>query len=113
MRRRWRIEERSTHHLIATIVVGVVLEIVLAAFAIRRDVLFKLFSAATLMPAIIYLVTVVLYVVERRKLPAGKGVNLGAWEWPVIIVSLVWLAFELSILRDASFKGPWIYLGVM
>ena len=113
MSRCWRIEERSTYPLIATAVVGVVLEIVFAAFATRTDVLFKLFSAATLIPATIYLVTVILYVVERRKLPAERGFNLDAWEWPVIIVSLVWLAFELSIFRDASFKDPWIYLGVM
>lgn len=113
----WKAVRRVSHSyrtpLIATVVVGVVLEIVLAAFATRTDVLFKLFSAATLMPAIIYLVTVLLYVVERRKLPAEKGFNLGAWEWPVIIVSLVWLVFELSIFRDSSFKDPWIYLGVM
>jgi amino acid transporter len=99
--------------LIATVVVGVVLEVVLAAFAQSTSVLFKLFSAATLMPAIIYFITAILYVVARRKLPAERGFNLGAWEWPVIIIALVWLVFELSIFRDASFKDPWIYVGVM
>lgn len=99
--------------LIATVVVGIVIEVVLAAFATRTDVLFKLFSAATLMPAIIYFVTVLLYIGARHKLPAERGFNLGAWEWPVIIIALVWLVFELSIFRDASFKDPWIYVGVM
>jgi amino acid transporter len=100
--------------LIATLVVGVILEVVLAAFsATGTDILFKLFSAATLMPAIIYFVTVLLYVWKRKKLPAEKGFNLGKWEWPVIIIALVWLVFELLIFRDASFKDPWIYLGVM
>jgi amino acid transporter len=99
--------------LIATVVVGVILEVVLAAFATRTGVLFKLFSAATLMPAIIYFITVILYVAARRKLPATRGFVLGAWEWPVIIIALVWLVFELSIFRDASFKDPWIYVGIM
>ena len=78
----------------------------LAAFATSTDVLFKLFSAATLMPAIIYFVTVLLYVWKRRSLPAEKGFNLGSWEWPVIIISLVWLVFELLIFRDASSTHP-------
>ena len=65
------------------------------------------------MPAIIYFVTVLLYVWQRKNLPAEKGFNLGKWEWPVIIIALVWLVFELLIFRDASFKDPWIYLGVM
>jgi len=113
----WQILRRVSHSfktpLIATVIVGILLEVVLAAFANTTSVLFKLFSAATLMPAIIYLITVILYVIARRKLPAEKGFNLGAWEWPVIIVSLVWLVFELSIFRDSSFKDPWIYVAVM
>jgi amino acid transporter len=114
----WQILRRVSHSyrtpLIATLVVGVILEIVLAAFSQSTDVLFKLFSAATLMPAIIYFITVILYLFARRKLTTtGKGFSLGAWEWPVIIVSLVWLVFELSIFRDASFKDPWIYVAVM
>ena len=68
------------------------------------------------MPAIIYFITVILYLFARRKLPGElgqRGFNLGVWEWPVIIVSLVWLVFELSIFRDASFKDPWIYVAIM
>jgi amino acid transporter len=100
--------------LIATLFVGVILEIVLAAFsATGTGILFKLFSAATLMPAIIYLVTVLLYAWKHKNLPAEKGFNLGKWEWPVIIIALVWLVFELLIFRDASFKDPWIYVGIM
>jgi amino acid transporter len=116
----WQIMRRVSHSyrtpLIATLVVGVILEVVLAAFAHSTDTLFKLFSAATLMPAIIYFITVVLYLFARRKLPGElgqRGFNLGVWEWPVIIVSLVWLVFELSIFRDASFKDPWIYVAIM
>jgi len=96
--------------LISTVVVGVLLEIVLAAFADRSHALSNLFSAATLMPAIIYFVTVLLYVATRRKLPGEHGFSLGKWENPVIAISIVWLAFELSIFRDSSFSTPWIYV---
>ena len=99
--------------LLATLSMGVLIEVVLAVFARRTDSLFNLFSSATLMPAIIYFVTVVLYVATRNKLPAKRGFSLGAWEWPVVVVALVWLVFELLIFRDASFKLPWEYIGVM
>jgi len=79
----------------------------------QSNTLGYLFSAATLLPAIIYLATVILYIYARRKLPETRGFKLGAFEWPVIILSLVWLLFELSIFRDSSFGPPWIYSLVM
>ena len=88
-------------------------EAILAVFAERTGVLFKLFSAATLLPALLYLATVVLFAVRRRRLPASRGFDLRRWETPVLILALVYLVFEMSIFRDASFKDPWIYVGVM
>ncbi len=99
--------------LVATIVVGILIEVVLALFAQETNTLFALFSAATLLPAIIYAATVILYVVERHKLPREHGFHLGAWEPLVIAVAIVWLAFELSIFRDGSFTTPWEYSLVM
>lgn len=99
--------------VMATILSFVLIEIVLGVFANQTAALTNLFSAATLMPAIIYLATVLLYISARPRLPTSRGFSLGSWEWPVIVVSLVWLAWELSIFRDASFKVPWIYLLVM
>jgi amino acid transporter len=100
--------------LVATAVVGVLIEAVLAVFAQRTHALFNLFSAATLMPAIIYFVTVLLYLYARNKLPRKEGgFSLGRWEWPVVAIAVVWLVFELLIFRDASFKLPWEYTGVM
>jgi len=93
---------------------------VLAGFAIlgiavpsQSSTLSYLFSAATLLPAIIYLATVLLYVYARRKLPEAHGFSLGVWEWPIVILSIIWLLFELSIFRDAQFGPPWIYSLVM
>jgi amino acid transporter len=99
--------------LVATLTVGILIEIVLAAFANSTDALFKLFSAATLMPAIIYFVTVLLFTVSRRRLPGTHGFQLHRWEIPVIVVSLAWLVFELTIFRDKSFAGPWLYILIM
>ena len=112
--------------LSATLVAGVLIEVVLAVFAGvgivtnpnnvagQATTLLSLFSAATLLPAIIYLATVILYVVARRKLPQTHGFSLGVFEWPIIILSIVWLLFELSIFRDANtFATPWLYSIIM
>ena len=104
----------------ATLLCGILIEVVLAGFALlgilvpsQSSTLTYLFSAATLLPAIIYLATVVLYIYARRKLPETHGFSLGAWEWPIIILSIVWLLFELAIFRDAQFAAPWVYSLVM
>jgi len=85
------------------------IEVVLAIFA----TLTNLFSAATLLPAIIYLSTVILYISTHNKLPQTQGFSLGVFEWPVVILAFVWLIFEISIFRDASFAIPWLYIAIM
>jgi amino acid transporter len=104
----------------STLFCGILIVVVLAVFAwlgiavpAQSNTLTNLFSAATLLPAIIYLATVALYIFARRKLPETHGFSLGAWEWPIIILSVVWLLFELSIFRDAQVRAPWVYSLVM
>jgi amino acid transporter len=110
----WRqVDHRTGTPRNATFLVLVVAEVVLAIFANKSDALFKLFSAAALLPAVIYAATVLLFAFTRRRLPAGAGFSLGRWETPVVVLAVAWLAFELSIFRDASFKDPWIYALVM
>ncbi len=115
-----RVNHQTSTPISATLMCGILIEVVLAAFALlgitdpgRRNTLGYLFSAATLLPAIIYLATVILYIYARRKLPETQGFKLGAYEWPVIILALVWLLFELSIFRDSAFGPPWVYSLVM
>jgi len=114
-----RVSPRTGTPVAATIFGGVLIEIVLAVFAglgifaNQPSPLGYLFSAATLLPAIIYLATVILYIVARDKLPATRGFSLGVFEWPIIVLALVWLLFELAIFRDASFVAPWIYSLIM
>ncbi|MER5424700.1 amino acid permease [Streptosporangium roseum] len=110
----WRkISPRFGTPLNATVFMLVIGELILAIFSTRTDALFGLFAAATLLPAIIYTGTVVMYVVKRKALPPSRGFNLGRWEIPVIVVALVWLVFELLLFRDASFVDPWTYVLIM
>lgn len=109
----WRqISGRKTP-LNATIFILAVGQIILAVFSFSTDALFALFSAATLLPAIIYASTVLLYLVKRKQLPPSRGFDLGKWEIPVLVVSVVWLVWELLIFRDASFRDSWIYVLIM
>lgn len=39
--------------------------------------------------------------------------DLGKWEIPILVVAVVWLAFELALFRDASFKQAWAYVLAM
>jgi amino acid transporter len=107
------VNRRFDSPLAATVTVGLLLEVVLAIFSRQSSALSDLFSAATLLPALIYAITVVLYAVTRRTLPPSRGFSLGRWEGAIIAVALVWLAFELSIFRDASFAVAWEYVGAM
>jgi len=108
-----QVSRRTGTPMAATILLTVVIQIVLAIFAFQTNALTNLFGAATLLPTIIYLATVILYVATRHKLPRTQGFSLGVFEWPIIILALIWLLFELAIFRDAGFVTPWLYVGVM
>lgn len=108
-----RVSERTHTPVAATILLGVLIEVVLAIFANQANALTNLFSASSLLPAVIYLATVILYVFTRNKLPSTQAFKLGVFEWPIIILSIIWLVFELAIFRDAQFVTPWLYSGVM
>ncbi|MFJ4295624.1 APC family permease [Curtobacterium sp. NPDC089689] len=97
----------------ATAFVLVISQLILAIFANTSDALFSLFSAATLLPAIIYAGTVLMYAIKRKALPASKGFSLGKWEVPIIVFAGIWLIYELLIFRDVSFLQPLLYVAVM
>lgn len=113
----WQLLRRvsRTRHtpVAATLGYLVITQAILAIFSGTSDALFILFSAATLLPAIIYAGTVLLYIVKRRSLPASAGFSLGRWEVPVLILASVWLVYELLIFRDVSFEQPRLYVGIM
>lgn len=91
----------------------VVAQTILAIFAMSTNALFALFAAGTLLPALIYAGTVLMYVLKRRSLPPSQGFSLGRWEMPVIVFASVWLIYELLIFRDESFAEPRLYVLIM
>lgn len=108
-----RISPRFGTPLAATGLVFVLGELLLAIFAFQTDALFALFSAATLLPSVIYAATVLLYIVKRRDLPPSKGFTLGRFEVPVVVLASIWLVYELLIFRDAAFLSSWVYVAIM
>ncbi|WP_422746232.1 amino acid permease [Mycobacterium sp. WMMD1722] len=108
-----QISPRFHTPLKAAVLYFVVAQLILAIFSQTETALFTLFSAATLLPAVLYAATVVLYLIKRKTLPANGKFDLGAWEMPVVVVAVVWLVFELALFRDSSFKQAWAYVIVM
>lgn len=112
--RQWKQVSPRTHTpLKATVFYLVLAEAILLIFSGSEDALFTLFGAATLLPAIIYAATVALFIIKRRSLPENGKFELGRWEKPIVVVSVVWLAFELALFRDAAFKDAWLYVLAM
>ncbi len=71
--------------------------------------LITLFTASTIMPALLYASTVLLYVFAGRRRGGSGHSMLGRFEIPVIAGALIWLAYELIVLigpsafRDAQY----------
>ena len=61
--------------------------------ALPGAALLELITASTILPALIYGATVVLYLAVRKRLERKKGAfSLGRFELPVAIGALVWSA---------------------
>jgi amino acid transporter len=107
----WRQVPRATGGpswaTILAAVIGMAITLVLRT---HTSALITLFTASTIMPAILYASTVLLYVFAGRRRRGQTGhFSLGRWEIPVIVGALVWLTYELIILigpgifRDAQY----------
>ena len=92
-----RIDPRTHTPIPATIlifVVGVVLMVALPGAA-----LLEMIVSATILPAIIYGLTIVLYLAVRRRLGRKEGgFSLGRFELPVAIGALVWVLVAVFVL---------------
>jgi amino acid transporter len=88
----------------ATITAAALGAIIVLVLLANTNALFTLFTASTIMPALLYAGTVLLYIGTRH----GQSA-FGSWEWPVIIGAVIWLAYELIVLigpsafRDAQY----------
>ena len=94
----------------ATALAAVIGAAITLALRTHTAALVTLFTASTIMPALLYASTVLLYLFTGRRHRGAAGhFSLGRWEIPVITGALIWLAYELVILigpgifRDAQY----------
>src|ERR1700722_173186 len=94
----------------ATVLAAVIGALITLVLRTHVSALVTLFTASTIMPALLYASTVLLYLFTgRRRSGSSGGFSLGRWEIPVIAGALVWLAYELIVLigpsefRDAQY----------
>lgn len=67
--------------------------------ALPGDALLELVTASTILPAVAYGSTIVLYLAVRGRLSRRKGAfDLGRFELPVAICALVWTLVALFVL---------------
>ena len=109
----------------ATILAAVLGTLITLVLRTHTGALVTLFTASTIMPALLYASTVLLYIFTARRHRAIAGhFSLGRWEIPVIAGALIWLAYELIVLigpkefRDAQYYvlgalgvGLLVYIG--
>src|SRR6516164_586439 len=109
----------------ATVLAAVIGAVITLVLRTNTSALVTLFSASTIMPALLYASTVVLYIFTGRRRRGETGYfSLGRWEIPVIAGALIWLAYELIVLigpsqfRDAQYYvlgalgvGVLVYIG--
>jgi amino acid transporter len=92
-----RVNSRTQTPVPATIlilVVGVILMVAMPGAA-----LLKLITASTILPALLYGATTVLYLAVRGRLDRKEGgFDLGRFELPVAIAALIWCLFALFVL---------------
>jgi amino acid transporter len=96
----------------ATVLAAVLGALITLVLRTHTSALETLFTASTIMPALLYASTVLLYVfVGRRRRGAEGHFSLGPWEIPVIAGALVWLAYELIVLiGPAEFRDAQYYV---
>jgi amino acid transporter len=84
--------------------------------ALPGDALIQLITASTILPILLYTVTVILYLAVRGKLERKEGAfDLGRFELPIAIAALIWLVLAMFILvtPNAAFIPAMIVTGLM
>jgi amino acid transporter len=97
----------------ATLLAAVLGALITLVLRTHTSALVTLFTASTIMPALLYASTVLLYVFTGRRRRAGSArhFSLGRWEIPVVAGALIWLAYELIVLiAPAEFRDAQYYV---
>jgi amino acid transporter len=102
---------RTTGGPIATAFGAFVSATIVVVLRSNTEALFTLFTASTLMPAILYAGTVLLYIFKvYRRGTMPEVSRLGRWETPVVFGAMIWLAYELIVLlAPADFRAAQRY----
>ncbi len=111
-----RVSETLHTPIFSTLLIFVGGVVIILAIGGSSSTLTNLFTASTILPALIYLATVLLYVATRHKLVRGehRRFDLGRWEWPVVGLALLWLCFELvALLGPSEFWTPVKIVGIL
>jgi len=98
----------------ATILAAVLGAVITLVLRTHTGALATLFTASTIMPALLYAGTVLLFILTSRRRGAGEGQGtrprpFGKYEVPIVAGAVIWLAYELIILigpkefRDAQY----------
>ncbi len=91
----------------ATGTVATASALIVVSLSTNPDALVTLFTAATLLSAILYTATVLVYTRTVRRDPGPRAVfRLGRWRRPVVASALLWLSFELVVLLAPSQFRP-------
>lgn len=86
--------------------------IIASGFVLMADTVTALYSAGAVFFILVYLVTVVSFALNGKKLPPTGTFSLGRWHWPVVILAALWLAVEIGILTiPAEFRSGTIATG--
>jgi hypothetical protein len=97
----------------ATLLAAVLGALITLVLRTHTSALVTLFTASTIMPALLYASTVLLYVFtgRRRRADSARHFSLGRWEIPVVAGALIWLAYELIVLiAPAEFRDAQYYV---
>jgi amino acid transporter len=99
----------------ATILAAVLGGVITLVLRTHTAALATLFTASTIMPALLYAGTVLLYIFTRRRgSQESRGTPLhpfGKFELPIIAGAVIWLAYELIILiAPAEFRDAQYYV---
>lgn len=78
---------------------AVLLVLVLGILAVLfSDSLTLLVGATSVLPALLYLITITAYAWKRKELPKAEHFDLGKWRSPLTFIAIAWLIFEIGIL---------------
>jgi amino acid transporter len=95
----------------ATVLAAVIGAVITLVLYTHTGALLTLFTASTIMPALLYAGTVLLYVFTARGASPREARPFGRLEIPVVGGAVIWLAYELIVLiGPAAFRDAQYYV---